>query len=184
MQVITIPMGKTENPEHPSQTRPIVFLGMLFRIWSKVSSKILLRQMQQTLPSSIIGFIPGRSMQLAMLNQQFEFEKLHQTPGTQVHWGGVSLDIVKCPNAIARLPAALAMKKIGIPESWIVFLQKSVSKTLRYWKVHDQLWEGTQTTTGCPEQDCWSIFACLGLSYMWVHTVTQGTTHPLAFADI
>ena len=183
MKVITIPMGKTERPEKPAQTRPITLLGMLYRIWSKVSSKILLRQLQHHLPKSIIGFIPGRSMQLAMLQQQFEFEQLHQVPGTALHWEGVTLDIVKCFNAIARLPASLAMEKLGIPETWIKFWISSLSKTHRFWKIHEQLWEGTTTTTGCPEGDCWSILACLGLSYIWTFHITQGTTRPLSFAD-
>ena len=183
MQVITIPMCKTDNPTKPSQTRPITLLGMLYRLWSKVSSKILLRQLQQTLPESIIGFIPGRSMQLAMLQQQFDFEKLHQIPGTPIHWEGVTLDIVKCFNAIARLPASYAMAKIGIPTTWIRFWLDSLGRAKRFWKIHDQLWEGDTSTTGCPEGDCWSILACLGVSYIWVQLVTQGTNKPLAFAD-
>ena len=182
-QVITIPMGKIDNPTQPSQTRPITLLGMLYRLWSKVSSKILLRQLQHTLPESIIGFVPGRSMQLAMLKQQFAFEQLHQSPGSPIHWEGVTLDIVKCFNAIARLPASYAMAKIGIPNTWIQFWSDSINQTQRFWKIHEQLWEGTSTTTGCPEGDCWSILACLGLSYIWVQLVTQGTNLPLAFAD-
>lgn len=183
MQVITIPMGKVDCPEKPSQTRPITLLGMIYRIWSKVSSKIILRQLQKTLPESIIGFIPGRSMQLAMLRQQFEFEQLHRLPNTCVHWEGVTLDIIKCFNAIARLPAKQAMLKLGIPETWLNFWTDSLNKTQRYWKIHDQLCVGDSTTTGCPEGDCWSIIACLGISYIWVAHATQGTTFPLAFAD-
>ena len=183
MQVITIPMGKVEDPEKPAQTRPITLLGMLYRLWSKVSSKILLKQLQHTLPESIIGFIPGRSMQLAMLKQQFAFEQLHLHPGTVVHWEGVTLDIVKCFNAIARLPATLAMEKIGIPKTWIKTWSKSLHRTKRYWKIHEQLWEGDLTTTGCPEGDCWSILACLGLSYIWATLASVGSTLPTAFAD-
>ena len=183
MKVITIPMGKVEQPEKPAQTRPITLLGMIYRIWSKVSSKILLRQLQKHMPESIIGFVPGRSMQIAMLQQQFEFEQLHRNPSTNIHWEGVTLDIVKCFNAIARLPAGMAMAKLGIPDSWITFWLQSLGKTHRFWKVHEQLWEGSKTTTGCPEGDCWSILACLGLSYIWTYHITQGTTKPLAFAD-
>ncbi len=183
MKVITIPMGKVEIPEKPSQTRPITLLGMLYRLWSKVSSKILLRHLQKSLPESLIGFIPGRSMQLTMLKQQFAFEQLHQNPGSPVHWEGVTLDIVKCFNAIARLPAAMAMELLGIPRSWIQFWKTSLGRTNRFWKIHEQLWEGDFTTTGCPEGDCWSIIACLGLSYIWTSIVTKGTTQPLSFAD-
>ena len=67
---ITIPIGKTDLPETPAQTRPITLIPMLYRWWTKVVTKQILKTWGQTAPPGLIGFLPTRSAQLELVDMQ------------------------------------------------------------------------------------------------------------------
>eukprot|EP00438_Fugacium_kawagutii_P034778 Skav236242 [mRNA] locus=scaffold829:291628:296460:- [translate_table: standard] len=183
MTIITLPIGKTESPTGPSQVRPISLLSMLYRVWAKVTTRQLLRHLAGTLPAAIVGYIPGRCLLTRMLSQQHVIEKAILRDSDSPPWLGVTLDIVKCFNAIHRRAAAQAMLKLGIPPFWVWFWYRSVSCSTRYWKVDNQLFYGQGTTTGAAEGDSWSILACIGLSYVWCYHMDMLNTSCLIFAD-
>ena len=66
----TLPIGKTNNPEAPSQTRPITILSILYRAWGKSCCSQVLRHWAQVMPPEMIGFLPSRNMAVHMIKYQ------------------------------------------------------------------------------------------------------------------
>ena len=183
-QVITLPLAKGENSSLPSQTRPITLVAILYRLWAKITTMQVLQQWQHTIPDYIIGFLPGRSPELEMIRQQHMFEKLHaEKPAQPGVWQGVTLDLVKCFNLIGRLPAALALKKSGVPAHLVDTWYNTLQQQTRLWKVHSNLFKFEHTATGTPEGDSWSVLACIALSRMWAHQIVQKGATPSCYAD-
>ena len=181
---ITIPIGKTESPEAPSQTRPITLIPMLYRWWTKVVTKQILKHWGQVAPQGLIGFLPTRSAQIALMSLQWQFEKAHELDSLQdLHWQGLTLDLVKCFNLLPRLPCYWAMIHFGVPKGVADIWYNTLTSTTRWWKIQNQIWSCGKSTTGAPEGDTWSILACLAISWVWQHHITSATAQPLCYAD-
>eukprot|EP00438_Fugacium_kawagutii_P005254 Skav228636 [mRNA] locus=scaffold204:52029:56561:+ [translate_table: standard] len=174
MSILTLPIAKRDPPTGPEQTRPISLVAMLYRIYARVTTTQLLRQLAKSLPADIVGFVPGRSIQLRMLSLQFDFEQaLTKMPDQPPHWLGTTLDIVKCFNALHRPSIYAAMLKIGIPAEAAQFWLTSIQKSRRFWKLGSEIHQGNLTTTGAPEGDSWSVLACLAIAYPWCYHVNN-----------
>ena len=181
---ITIPIGKTDSPESPSQTRPITLIPMLYRWWTKVVTKQILKHWGQIAPPGLIGFLPTRSAQIELMSLQWQFEKAHaQNAVDHFHWQGLTLDLVKCFNLIPRLPSYRAMIHFGIPKGIVDIWFNTLTSNIRWWKVQNQIWCCGPSTTGAPEGDTWSILACLSLSWVWQHHITSTAAKPMCYAD-
>lgn len=183
-QVITLPLAKTEDPSSPSQTRPITLVAILYRLWAKTTTMQILKQWKDLIPDYIIGFLPGRSPEIEMIKQQFLFELEHSSHDSdRPIWQGLTLDLIKCFNLIGRYPAALALKKSGIPAHLVDTWYFTLNQQTRAWKVSGNIFVFEGTTTGTPEGDSWSVLACIALSRVWAHHVSQTGATPACYAD-
>ena len=182
-QVVTLPLAKNADPSSPSQTRPITLVAILYRLWAKVTTMQVLQQWKDIIPDYIIGFLPGRSPEIEMIKQQYLFEIEHSSQTNPKVWQGVTLDLVKCFNLIGRYPAALALKKSGIPAHLVDTWYNTLQQQLRIWKVHNNLFLFDETSTGTPEGDSWSVLACIALSRIWAHHTVQTGAQASCYAD-
>ena len=183
-QVITLPLAKTEDPSSPSQTRPITLVAVLYRLWAKTTTMQILKQWQHLIPDYIIGFLPGRSPEIEMIKQQYQFELEHSlTEENKQVWQGLTLDLIKCFNLIGRIPASLALKKSGIPVHLVDTWYNTLQQQTRTWKVNGSLFVFEGTTTGTPEGDSWSVLACIALSRVWANQVVKVGANPACYAD-
>ena len=181
---ITIPIGKTDLPETPAQTRPITLIPMLYRWWTKVVTKQILKTWGQTAPPGLIGFLPTRSAQLDLVDMQWNFEKAHDLNNDpHLQWQGLTLDLVKCFNLLPRLPSYQAMIYFGVPKGVADIWFNTLSHNTRWWKIQNQIWCCGPSTTGTPEGDTWSVVACLALSWVWQQHVAATMAKPLSYAD-
>ena len=181
---VTIPLGKHDNPETPSQTRPITLIPMLYRWWTKVITKQILKKWGQVAPPGLIGFLPTRSAQIELMEMQWQFEKAHDSETLQdLHWQGLTLDLVKCFNLLPRRPTYQAMIHFGVPKEVADIWYNTLACNTRWWKIQNQIWHCGSSTTGAPEGDTWSVIACLAVSWVWQYHIATTTAKPLSYAD-
>ena len=93
----------------PSATCPITILSMLFRIWSKVLTRALLKAWSTTLPKNIAGGMIGRTVAdvAAILDRKEE---------SRGKAFGYVLDLKRCFNELPRLPLTALLGKLGAPK--------------------------------------------------------------------
>lgn len=184
MQNITLPMGKKPDSDHPSSTRPITLLPIVYRLLAKVVCTQVLCQWRDNIPKEVIGFLPGRNPHSSMLEFQFQLEQsLSHQDVWFGHWQGITLDLVKCFNLLPRFPCRMAMLKCGIPLKWVDFWYKSLMVSTRWWRIGPGIYRGGLSTTGTPEGDTWSVLACIAVSTFWVLQLKAHGAQPSAFAD-
>lgn len=134
MRARTIPLGKTSHPDSASLTRPITTLSLLYRLWGRATTVKILRHWTKHFPSSVVGFLPARSLTNAMIGFQWKLEQAHL--GDDVSYGGLTLDLIKAFNLIGREPAAEATLHYGLPPDWVQFWFASISSMDRVWEIN------------------------------------------------
>ena len=184
MQARTIPLGKVLLPTQPSQTRPITILSLLYRTWGKVHCSKILQHWATNMPTSIVGFLPTRTLGTAMMRFQHRLELTHadQLPSQ----GGLTLDLIKAFNLIPRAPAKKALIHTGVPCQWAEMWYQSINKMQRRWEVAGSVTHLYEVTTGAPEGDTWSVLCMISLSYVWVQQLLlrcSSDLRPLVYAD-
>lgn len=68
MLLLTLPIAKVKNAHSPAQIRPITLMNLIYRIWARLVTRQLLRQLPTHLPDGVIGFVPGRSIQQTLIS--------------------------------------------------------------------------------------------------------------------
>ena len=184
MQARTIPLGKIPSPQQPSQTRPITILSLLYRAWGKVHCTKILHHWAAHMPPSIVGFIPSRALGTTMMRYQHKLELSHAA--LMAPQGGLTLDLVKAFNLVARTPAKLAMIHTGIPRQWAVQWHCTITNMKRRWEVAGAITQEYDASTGAPEGDTWSVISMISLSYVWVQQLLMKCSPqfcPIVYAD-
>ena len=131
MQARVIPLAKKEGYFSPNGTRPITIIALLYRLWSKIASTIILSRFSRCFPPAITGFLPNRKAQTFLYNLQFQIEIALKT-NSEKAWGGLTLDLVKCFNTLQHIPCELILLKLGVPRGVINFWLQSIKKMQRF----------------------------------------------------
>ena len=113
MQARVIPLNKLEGVFSVKNTRPITVIALLYRLWSKIASTVVLERFSRIFPPSITGFLPTRKAQTFLYNLQFQIEVALKTNCGKA-WGGLTLDLVKCFNTLQHLPCEQILAKLGV----------------------------------------------------------------------
>lgn len=182
MQAKVIPLSKKEGNNNASNTRPITVLALLYRLWSKMASTIILQRFSNTFPSSITGFLPSRKDQTFLYNLQFQIE-VALKDGSNESWGGLTLDLVKCFNTLQHKPCDQILRRLGVPEVFITFWIQSIQRMQRFWLIRNETIASSRPNCGFPEGDCMSIVAMLAVSRLWVQLIQVEHLLPHSFAD-
>ena len=169
---------KLDNPT-AADSRHITIMSTIYRLWSKVSCRAILRELAKQLPASITGMVPGRGAYDAsyMLQTMLELASKKQQ---QVE--GVTLDLRKCFNLMAR-------KKYAWHSKLFVFLflinkwYNSLAFLSRYWEVDGNCSRCHRSTAGCPEGDSWSVLAMICVAWCWVFGILKLSSYASAYAD-
>ena len=109
---LTCPLAKTQDIPSNGQTRPITIMAQLYRLWSAVSSRHLLRVLSEWAPPSITGLLPKRGAFDNAYQMQLELELAKARHHTR---SGLTLDLKKCFNCIRWTFAFAMLRAIGIP---------------------------------------------------------------------
>ena len=159
----TIPLAKEDNASHPSKTRPITVLSLLYRLWGRCMTQQILQAWSQILPTSCTGFLPGRNPHWMIYKLQVLLERTHYD-NTQSSLGGLTLDIVKCFNCLPRLPCKVLLGVLGVPHQVLDFWFASINRMNRCWQIGGQMLKGLAASTGLPEGDTWSVLAMIAIN--------------------
>ena len=164
----TIALSKVHDVPFPHQVRPISILSVIYRLWGKVVTTQIISQLSCSLPPQLTGFLRGRGPMQAAYQQQFDIE-LANWMGTQL--SGISIDLLKCFNTIAREAGFQALRRIKLPHAILEQYAQSISTLSRVWLVEDECSHFVPSTKGFPEGDSFSVVVILALSFGWIKFV-------------
>ena len=182
MRAKTILLPKTDNPCFMNQIRPITIITALFRLYGKVVFRKVADSWSQTLPKHIMGGLPGRGVKDLAFLQKFNIESaiMSSQPLT-----GFSPDLVKAFNTFGRRFLAVAMIRLGMPNSIVSFWIRSLSHLVRHPVINNKLGPGVASTCGAPEGDSISVLSMLALSaiYFFRISTVDPCVQPYIYAD-
>ncbi|CAE7442603.1 unnamed protein product [Symbiodinium sp. CCMP2592] len=142
--------------------RPITVFSNIYRLWSSICSRSILRAWAAWLPTAVAGSVPGRSVRDVSLTLQAQVEAaiMDKRP-----LAGVSVDIIKCFNQIPRAPLVQLLRHLHVPESVISLWQDFLSKALRHAVFLGEIGLPTGSTTGVPEGCPLSVLCMVALCW-------------------
>ena len=178
----TFAVPKQQGQIGPQQVRPITVLAQVFRLWTQVLSKCLIRQMAQHFPPELTGFLPGRSPMDACYTQQRVLEQAHLTGR---HASGCCMDLIKCFNTIRRRIPLAILAVLGAPADALQTWALSMEHLTRTWILGSTMSEPIPVNNGLCEGDSFSVVGMLCLGYAWILTIRDSDTVSgiSAFAD-
>eukprot|EP00435_Cladocopium_sp_Y103_P058519 s96_g20.t1 len=165
MTARVVMLGKTnERPTNPLQTRPITITSRIYRTWARYRSMQIIAHVKTFLNPQVAGAISGVSADIMAASLLLEVEKAVLTSHPRM---GLTVDIIKCFNAIPRKPILAAMAKLGVPWQIVGALDSMFSQLQRVLELSGEIGESWRSTAGVPEGCAMSIISMLALS-VWV----------------
>ena len=128
--------------------RPICIYSVIYRVWSGLRSRQLLRQLKPYLPSELFGFVPGCEAEELWYSVQLQIEQACQCSQPVL---GMSTDIVKAFNALPRHPIFCIAEHVGFPQGLLTPWRAFLSQNRRRFKIRDCVSKPVISVTGFPE---------------------------------
>ena len=128
--------------------RPICLFSIVYRTWAGIRSRQLLRILAPQLPAELMGFIPGRSAVSLWLAVQADIELAAQTGASL---SGYCTDVVKCFNALPRLPLLAMASQVGVPWTVVAPWSSFLASVERRVLIRGQVGPPIGSTRGFPE---------------------------------
>ena len=167
----------------PSRVRPITALSQIYRVWAQVVCRQALRSLGLSMTTDITGLLPGcGAFEAAYCSQRF-FEQAHLQ---QESCAGVTLDLVKCFNAMNRPRGIDILARLGLPGNILHAWSQSLQQLTRRWEVCGQCSDLVPSSCGFPEGDVFSVLVMLGVAQCWTAACRQfasDSTLLSAYAD-
>lgn len=157
-------LAKTAVASVVGDFRPITIFGLVYRIWSSVQSRHLLRAAETWVDDCVFGNRRGR--QAADLWGQLlcQIEAAYTT-GTPL--AGISADLEKCFNCIPRYPALCLAVLAGVPDQVTTAWSGALATMCRHFKVRESFSQGFLTSTGLAEGCGLSVFGMLLVDHLF-----------------
>ena len=155
---------KTFGIPQADKVRPITVLSQIYRIWAQVVCRQVLHALGSTMSPDITGLLPGRGAFQAAYSSQWFFEVAHHL---NEQCAGLTLDLVKCFNAINRQRGIAILAKRGLPLEVVRMWSLSLNRLSRRWEVCGQCSDLVASSCGFPEQDVFSVLVTLGVAQCW-----------------
>ena len=162
--------------------RPIIILSTIYRSWSAIRSRALLRELASFASSGMKGFLPQReSGEIWFLIQSLVEVGLQQHSPL----AGVITDVRKAFESVPRVPLMKVAQHLGIPgpvlDAWTRFL----SSFQRRFLLHGQVSHAIDSNWGMPEGCGMSVLGMCLVDFCWDLYQTQfaPATLPLSYVD-
>lgn len=163
MRARVIALKKTADADTAKQTRENTILSLVYRLWSRTTTRAILTAWTNSFPAAITGFLPSRSVQHFQYSLQFSYESAlrhRQAP----QYGGLTIDLAKAFNTLPRLPCKKLLIHLGVPPKLVEIWFASLNQLQRHWQVGGTLLPSQAVTTGAPEGDAWSVCCMLSIN--------------------
>ncbi len=148
---------KTEHAQGPSDYRPITVLSMAYRVWGTIRSRQILSFLSDHAPEGLLGNRKGASTSDVWWQIACEVEDslYFNSP-----LSGAVTDVVKCFNALPRVPVMIVARHMGLPESFVCAWMGAISGVERRFTVNGATSPAIKSCTGFPEGCPLSVVAC------------------------
>ncbi|CAE7294281.1 unnamed protein product [Symbiodinium sp. CCMP2592] len=175
-------LKKPNNVQGAEGYRPIVLLSIVYRCWSGLRARQLLRHFKKIMPATALGFLPGRETTDFWWQLEALIE-LSCMEGTELC--GFSTDIVKAFNALPREPIWRIAAQIGFPSSVLIPWRNFLGRFERRFLIRQCVSEPLLSTAGFPEGCALSTtamnVACL-IFHSYLEVFGRGIT-PHSYVD-
>ena len=148
---------KTENAKGPGDYRPITVLSLAYRVWATIRSRQILTFLSREAPIGLLGNRKGASTADVWWQIACEVEEAlcFESP-----MSGAVTDVVKCFNALPRVPIMILAHHMGFPPSFIHAWMGAISGLERRFVVNGATSPAIRSCTGFPEGCPLSVTAC------------------------
>eukprot|EP00435_Cladocopium_sp_Y103_P012254 s2578_g3.t1 len=182
LQGIVLALAKHCGAHEAGSYRPIVLLSIIYRCWSSLRSRQLLRMIEGHMHPDAYGFLPGREATQAWLQIQSNVE-LAVSSGC--HLAGLAVDFIKAFNHIRRPQWFFLAEHLGLPDRILRPWAKFLESFTRRFQVHNHLSDPLLSDVGFAEGDPLSVPAMAILD--WALHIYQSQyapmTRTLSFVD-
>ena len=160
-----ISLAKRARPTLPDHFRPVVIFSLIYRTWSGIRARSLIRSLAPLLDRFLaFGFLPGKETAMYWVGLQADLEQQVMAQGTLF---GFSTDLQKAFNNIPRPQTKFLAKHLGVPDivlnPWFGFLE-GCQRSFVVRNVHS---DSLSSSVGFPEGDALSVFAMVQLDLCW-----------------
>ena len=163
-------LGKTEHlPTSPFQMRPITILSRLYRAWARYRSLQVIAHLQSLLPPQVAGIAAGIG---ADCMTAYLLDSVETAINSRDEICGVVADIVRCFNAIPRIPLIELFKRVGVPSQYSTALKSMLVQLTRFLEIGGSIGEPVESSTGIPEGCAFSVAGMIALAG-WVATCIE-----------
>ena len=160
MVAIVVVLKKHSRARLVGDYRPIALLSFLYRVWSSIRCRELLKLLEPVMNFASYGFLPGRGTSHYTWSMQAAIELALQTE-EPLH--GYTGDVVKAFNYIPRAPIYEMATVVGTPEKVLGPWRRAHSQVKRRFKVRQVISGEEESVTGLLEGDpmsCYGMVLC------------------------
>ena len=177
-----INLAKIDGAHLAQHFRPVVIFGTIYRAWSRLCARPLLRQLAKVVPDSALGFLPGRECAQVWLQLQSFIELCCQQ---NLSLGGFSTDLEKCFNNIGRGPLMHLATHLGFPAAILGPWQSFLESNVRAFVVRSAHSAAVTSTSGLPEGCAMSVVGMVLIDWcfhVYMHALTP-SVHAFSYVD-
>lgn len=175
-------LGKVEHPAEVSDFRPITVLSHIYRIWSGLRARNILRWLDGVCPAFLLGNRPSCMAAHSWSHIQWLVE---MTFWQQTSLAGLTADIQKAFNHLPREVLLHAGVVMGLPQPILRAWSGALAGLCRRFQVRDSWGPAIYSSTGCPEGCAMSCVGMLLVDLMlhrWL-TVQFPLCQPMSYVD-
>lgn len=147
-------MEKHLHAQTPSAFRPICVLSLIYRTWSSIRTKEILKWLAQFSPAGLIG---NRSRKETAHIWYSIAAMIERTWYDGMTLTGCISDIVKCYNCLPRIPGFAIAKRMRLPEQILRPWYHAITGLERRFVITGGSGPGLRSKTGFPEGDPFSV---------------------------
>ena len=149
-------LAKKESSEFVHEFRPICVFSQIYRTWSSIRAREILRYLSSRAPAELIGNRPRHETADVWWSIACQVEASYQG-GPPL--AGAIADITKCFNALPRTPLFALAKLLQLPSQLCEAWCQALTGMQRRFVVEGGVGQALLTTNGYPEGDPLSVCA-------------------------
>eukprot|EP00435_Cladocopium_sp_Y103_P028852 s1474_g7.t1 len=149
-------LAKVPGAETVRQFRPICIFSLVYRVWSSTRARQCLQYLQQIVPTTLMGNIPGRSPKKIWFHIQ---QCVEYAFGNSDELAGTNIDLVKCFNTLPRDVLQSLAEHIGLPPEVMVPWTQALRQCHRRFQIRGATGRAIPSSTGYPEGCALSVVA-------------------------
>eukprot|EP00435_Cladocopium_sp_Y103_P038590 s1356_g10.t1 len=154
----------------PSEFRPITVLSMVYRTYSSIRTKQILRWIHSFAPDGLFGNMPHQS---TVQVWRALAEQIEHANYFDCQWTGAVTDVTKCFNTLPRHVVYFLGRHLGLPEHFMKSWHHNLSMLQRRFIVQGSCSPAIDSQTGYAEGDPLSVAAMAILNCAMHHVVTS-----------